>query len=184
MYGCHFNDLPMLMDKQEAEGIYAADKEAMIDTLCRRQARIEVLEKQRPSFTEVVAKLLGNSSTSHKPPSSDIIKPNKKASKWKSKTYGLRDCPAGACQNSIVLNQSLRIVQQISLKPIRFDVSEYRTYPHYCGDCQEVHDTTLPDERVKAGLFDDELTALVANMKHVCHASFLSQYFVIHAELD
>lgn len=186
------------MNRREAEKIYSAGKEAVIDALCRLQAGIDALENQVKSLTETVAKLSKNSSTSHKSPSSDIVKPNKKKLKPGSKrkkggqpghvkhervtfsheeidhtqTYGLNDCPVCASQNLIVFDESPRVLQQISLKPIHFDVTEYRTYPHYCGDCQEVSYATLPDEVVKAGLFDEELTALVAYMKHVCHASF------------
>ncbi len=182
------------MDRREAEKIYTTGKEAVIDALCRMQAGIDALEKQVELLTETVAKLSKNSTTSHKAPSSDIVKLTKKKLKPGSKrkkggqpghvkhervtfsheeidhtqTYSHNDCPV--CASDI--DAPPRVLQQISLKPIRFDVTEYRTYPHYCGDCQEVCYARLPDEVVKAGLFDEELTALVAYMKHVCHASF------------
>ena len=56
------------MDRREAEEIYTAGKEAVIDALCRLQAGIDALENQVKSLTETVAKLSKNSSTSHKAP--------------------------------------------------------------------------------------------------------------------
>jgi len=64
------------MDRQEAEKIYTAGKEAVINVLCHMQARIDALENQVKSLTETVATLSKNSSTSHKAPSSDIVKPS------------------------------------------------------------------------------------------------------------
>ncbi len=93
--------------------------------------------------------------------------------KWINRqNYGLIDCPHCASHDIVLLADPPRMLQQITLKPIRFEVTEYRTYPFYCGHCDEVHYAPLPDEIVKAGLFEAELTALVAYMKHVCHASF------------
>ena len=43
---------------------------------------------------------------------------------------------------------------------------------HWCPHCQKFHYAPLPDAVVKAGLFGPRLTALVAFMKGVCHASF------------
>jgi transposase len=52
------------MDRQEAERIYDAGREAVIETLLSLDARIRELEK-------IVAKLTENSSNSSRPPSSD-----------------------------------------------------------------------------------------------------------------
>jgi len=84
----------------------------------------------------------------------------------------LIDCPHCASDDIVWRPDPPRVLQQIKLKPIRFEVTEHRTYPFYCGHCEAVHCATFPDDVVKAGLFDAELTALVAYMKHVCHASF------------
>ncbi len=73
------------MNRREAEKIYIAGKEAVIDALYRMQAGINALENQVQLLTETVAKLSKNSSISHKAPSSDIVKPNKKKLKPGSK---------------------------------------------------------------------------------------------------
>ena len=192
-----------MMDKQEAEAIYDAGKDAVVEALCRLSARIDELEKQHQGLSEKIAALSKDSSTSHKPPSSDVtkkpktrafIKPLPISEKKKKggqpghpkhnreafspdevdhrQNYGLIDCPHCASDDIVLLPDPPRVVQQIKLKPIRFEVTEHRTYPFYCGHCEAVHYATFPDEVVKAGLFDAELTALVAYMKHVCHASF------------
>ncbi|WDN88817.1 transposase [Desulfosarcina sp. BuS5] len=49
---------------------------------------------------------------------------------------------------------------------------EHRSYPVWCEKCQQIHYMPFPANIVKEGLFKERLTALVAYMKNVCHASF------------
>lgn len=49
---------------------------------------------------------------------------------------------------------------------------EHRSYPVWCPNCQKIHYLPFPPEVVKEGLFKERLTALVAYMKCVDHASF------------
>ena len=51
-------------------------------------------------------------------------------------------------------------------------VTEHRGLAYWCPHCQKFHYAPLPEAVVKAGLFGPRLTALVALMKGVCHASF------------
>ena len=62
------------MDRAEAERIYDAGKEAVIETLLKMDARIQELEKLEQRVVElehIIARLTRNSSNSSRPPSSD-----------------------------------------------------------------------------------------------------------------
>ncbi len=72
-----------MIDKEKAEAIYAAGKEAVVEVLCRLSAWIDELEKQQQVLGEKIATLSKDSSTSHKAPSSDMVK---KPSKTTDKT--------------------------------------------------------------------------------------------------
>lgn len=198
---------------EKAEEIYAAGKAAVVEALCRQQEELAGLEKQNAALGQKVhllekeiARLLKNSATSHKPPSSDITQPKKrgqggqedgsgKAEDKKKRggqpghpkherapfsleavdhtqDYGLECCPECAGAHLVLLDEAPRIQQQMELKEILWEVEEHRAYPFYCLDCEAVHYATFPEEVVKAGLFKERLTALVAYMKHVGHASF------------
>jgi len=67
---------------EKAEEIYAAGKEAVIEALCGQQAEWVELRKQNEilgqkvaQLEKAMARLSKDSSTSHKPPSSDITDP-------------------------------------------------------------------------------------------------------------
>lgn len=60
------------MDRQEAERIYEADKEVVIETLLAMAARINGLEQRILDLERVVSALTRNSSNSSRPPSSDL----------------------------------------------------------------------------------------------------------------
>lgn len=51
---------------------------------------------------------------------------------------------------------------------------------YWCPHCRKLHYAPLPDAVVKAGLFGPRLTALVAFMKGVCHASFTTIRKFLH----
>ena len=51
-------------------------------------------------------------------------------------------------------------------------VTEHYALAYWCNHCQKLHAAQLPEAVKKAGLFGPRLTALVAFMKGVCHASF------------
>lgn len=70
------------MDRQEAERIYNAGKEVVIETLLAMDARIKYLEQKIPELERAIAALSKNSSNSSRPPSSD--KP------WINKTKRIR----------------------------------------------------------------------------------------------
>jgi transposase len=145
-----------------------------------------------------LAKAKKNSSNSSKPPSSDIVKPKKpkgKGRRGKRKQggqpghakhersefppelldgaweYCLSQCPV--CGDALLpSDEAPRTVQQIEIvaKPIRID--EHRGLAYWCETCQKIHYAPLPPEVQKGGLFGPQLTAVVAYMKGMCHASF------------
>ena len=154
------------------------------------KARLEKLER-------LVARLQKDSSKSSKPPSSDIVKPPKKGAKnGKKRKIGAQPghprherpafpsgeidqafdfyfehCPC--CGDKLLPSDCApRVLQQVELveKPIR--IFEYRGQAGWCGSCEKVHYAPLPDELRKAGLIGPRLTALVAYLKGMCHASF------------
>ncbi len=164
------------------------------------EAEVAELEAQVALLSEQVAKLAKNSSTSSKPPSSDIVKPPKPKSKGKRRKgrrkiggqpghakhdrqpfavekltdaweYRLDCCPD--CGGRVQQTTAEpRVVQQVDVvePPIRID--EHRGLAYYCGHCREVHYAPLPPEVERGGLVGPRLTALVAYMKCGCHASF------------
>ncbi len=156
------------------------------------------MKKRLAELESQLAKLGKNSSTSSKPPSSDIVKPpktlktnsNRKRKKggqpghpkhvrppFESKEvdnvtdYILDACPD--CGGSLCSSDKApKVIQQVEIieKPIRID--EHRGLPYWCENCQKVHYGKFPPEVEKGGLFAARLTAQVAYMKCACHASF------------
>ena len=154
------------------------------------KARIEKLELQ-------LAKAQKDSSTSSKPPSSDIVKPprEKHFRRRKLKRGGqpghprherppfppeqidhvhhheLDGCPdCGAKLRPS--KEPPRIHQHAELREKLIDVHEHRCHAQWCPRCKQVVFAPLPLEVMAAGLSGAGLTALVAYMKGACHASF------------
>jgi transposase len=144
-----------------------------------------------------LAKAKKNSSNSSKPPSSDMVRPPKPSAKDGKKRkrgaqpghpqhvrpifppeavdhiepHTLDCCPD--CGGSLRLaKRPPDVLQQIEITETPTIVTEHRGLAYWCPHCQKLHYAPLPDAVVKAGLFGPRLTALVAFMKGVCHASF------------
>ena len=162
-----------------------------------RQLLIEQLQKKVADQENVVARLSKNSSNSSKPPSSDITRPKpKRLPKGKRKIgaqpghpryerplfsetditefydYRLTACPECNNPDVIFLDRPPRIIQQMELEKIMVLKEEHRSYPVWCKSCGKIHYHLFPEHVVKEGLFKERLTALVAYMKAVDHASF------------
>jgi transposase len=154
------------------------------------QERIAVLEAE-------LAKANKNSSNSSKPPSSDMVKPPKPPRKDGKKRqrggqpgheqhlrcefppeaidrvvpYTLDCCPD--CGGKLRPFQNpADVVQQVEITETPTMVSEHQGLAYWCPHCHKLHCAPLPEAVEKAGLFGPRLTALVAFMKGVCHASF------------
>jgi len=149
------------------------------------------------SLEAELAKAKKNSSNSSKPPSSDMVKPPKPSAKSGKKRkrggqpghpqhlrpifppeavnqvepHTLDCCPD--CGGSLRLaKRPPEVLQQVETTETPTIVTEHQGLAYWCPHCQKFHYAPLPDAVVKAGLFGPRLTAFVAFMKGVCHASF------------
>ena len=186
------------MTPDEALALYNAGPKVVIKVLCDLSNTIESLQEQIKVLEVKVAKLSKNSSNSSKRPSSDDItkpKSSKKEKKGKRKIGGqpghdrhdrplfapeeigkvhhyiLVSCPD--CHGEVSITEGEpRIIQQIELLEVPLIREEHRSYPVWCPTCGKIHYMPFPPEVYKEGLFKERITALVAYMKNVCHASF------------
>jgi hypothetical protein len=82
-------------------------------------------------------------------------------------------CPHCASEDIVWLEDvPPRVTQQSEIQEIVVTREEHRAYAYRCEGCGKIHYAELPEAVHKEGLFKARLTALVAYMKHVCHASF------------
>lgn len=193
----------MKRNRSETQRRKAARRDAKIARLEAENARLRAenaeLKKRLEKVERLVAKLRKDSSTSSKPPSSDIVKPPKdaKTSKKKGKRkkgaqpghpkherepfapeeideireYTIDSCPD--CGTKLVPgDEAPRVVQQVEIVDVPIRIEEHRGHPGWCSTCQKVHYARLPAEVEKGQLAGPRLTALVAYMKGACHASF------------
>lgn len=189
-----------MMRREEAQEICRQGNEAVIDVLCEQSAAIDSLKKETGELKRRIARLSKNSSNSHKSPSSDdITKPKSKTRKKKkgqrsiggqpghskherppfpeeeideSYTHTETHCPHCDRQMEPMENQEPKVIQQVEIKEVPVIKTEHISYPMWCEHCQQIHYGPFPPEVVKEGLFKERITALVAYLKHVCHASF------------
>ena len=163
------------------------------------QDSVETLNKRINTLEEKLAALKKNSRNSSKPPSSDIVKPKKpKTSENEAKRkvggqpghnkhtrplytedqidnvhpYAYSSCPDCGGNVTLRLDIEPRRKQQLEIKGIPTVKEEHCCYAVWCEDCQKIHYKPFPESVVKAGFFQERITALVAYMKYVCHASF------------
>jgi len=161
------------------------------------QSSLDQLRGELIEVKKQLAQALKNSSTSSKPPSSDIVKPSKsRRGKGRSKrpqggqlghprherldfpphdvevhSYRLDHCPD--CGHRLEEAQTApRIIQQVELPDQPIHVEEHQGLAFWCRRCQVVHYAPLPAVVERGGLLGPRLTALVAYLKGVCHASF------------
>jgi transposase len=162
--------------------------------------RIAALEKQVEELSVLLAKALKNSSTSSKPPSSDIVKPPKKTpattpdGKCKKggqpghprvlrqpfspdevatiKRYVLEVCPDCGGTVSLVTDKVERVIQQAEVMPAPICIEEHRGGAYQCSGCGKIHYVPMPATVERGGLIGPVLTAQIAYMKGALHASF------------
>lgn len=187
------------MTRDEALVLYNSGSATVVETLCDLSHTIDAQQRQIKELEIKIAKFSKNSSNSGKRPSSDdITKPKtgkKDSKKGKRKIGGqpgherhvrdpftedeidlphryiLAGCPI--CDGQVdLLDKPPRIIQQMDLVEVPIIKHEHRSYPVWCEKCQKIHYMPFPDHIVKEGLFKARLTATVAYMKNVCHASF------------
>ncbi len=174
------------------EALFGANER--IATLEGENAR---LREENVLLKQQLAAARKDSSTSSKPPSSDMVKPPKPPPRDGKKRklgaqpgheqhlrspfppeavnkfvpYTLDGCPD--CGGSLRLSKrSPDVLQQVEITAAPTIVTEHQGLAYWCPHCQKFHYAPLPEPVVKSGLFGPRLTALVAFMKGVCHASF------------
>ena len=162
------------------------------------RARTSQLEQVVHQLQEQLAKEQKNSSTSSKPPSSDIVKPPKSPADpaqekrhiggqpghplhvrepfppeqlTRTELHQLRTCPECG-QELEATAEPPRVVQQLDLAEVQFTIEEHRSHLSWCPHCQKKYAAPLPARIEAGGLFGPRLTALVAYLKGSCHASF------------
>lgn len=160
---------------------------------------VDTLNTKNRTLEEELATAKKNSRNSSKPPSSDIVKPKKpktREKEGKRKAGGQPGHPRHtrplytedqinvrhphvypACPNcggevTLRLDLEPRRVQQIEIETMPVLKEEHCSYAVWCEDCEEIHYKPFPESVVKAGFFQERITALIAYMKYVCHASF------------
>jgi len=185
------------MRVEEALAIYNTGSEAVVKTLCDFSSAIESQQTTIKELETRIARLSKNSSNSGKRPSSDDIT---KAQSNKNKvgkrkiggqpghaknerplfaeqeidkfhSYILTVCPD--CNGEVrIMEGKPRIIQQMELVNVPLIKEEHRSYPVWCEKCGKIHYMPLPSNILREGLFKERITAFVAYMKNVCHASF------------
>lgn len=175
-------------------------KRELLATIDRLEKRIVQQDKRIAELEAEVTRLRKNSSTSSKPPSSDIVKPPKvspagPSSKKKRQRggqpgharharapfspeqvdevfeYTVDKCPI----HGIAIEPGTgppRIVQQAELPPRLINVFEHRALGSWCPRCKQVHYAPLPPHVRNGGLGGPRLTALAAYLKGACHCSY------------
>ena len=162
------------------------------------RAQVEALQASLAQLQQQLAQARKNSSTSSKPPSWDIVKPPKAppTAQQTARTIGGQpghpkhqrpllppeqvqatfDYRPGCCPDC---GGDLRptgcgphVVQQVDLPEVPLRIEEHRRHEGYCPVCAKVHHGRLPAAVQHGGLLGPRLTALVAYLKGVCHASF------------
>jgi transposase len=175
---------------------------------CRRlQARVDSLEADLAALKEVVAQLgrqlaaaRKDSSTSSKPPSSDLVKPPKpsppegqdrrriggqpghpkheraafptESINGGSFDHRLDGCPSCGQDLRPMRTVAPRVVQQVDVREIPLSIQEHRSHSAWCPHCQKVFEAPLPPGIARGGLVGPSLTTLIAYLKGACHASY------------
>ena len=166
---------------------------------CQRlQEEVQSLRAAVAQLQEQLAAAHKDSSTSSKPPSSDIVKPPKPpaspgvAPRRRGGQPGhakherapfhpeqvtlfaehpLDACPC--CGGPLRRNGGLaRVVQQIDFQQPPLTVEQHTSPEYWCDHCARSYKAALPAAIETGGLLGPRLTALVAYLKGVCHASF------------
>lgn len=168
--------------------------QAQVDSLRQQLDALQVIVAQ---LQEQLAAARKDSSTSSKPPSSDVVKPPPPPlPQGQSKRrpggqpghpkheralfppemvtpflHTLDACPC--CSGELRRNAHFaNIVQQVDFCPPQLTVEEHTSPEYWCGHCHRGYYAAMPRHIQKGGLVGPRLTALIAYLKGVCHASF------------
>jgi transposase len=161
------------------------------------QARLDALAAEMLAMREQLAAARKDSSTSSKPPSSDIVKPKPAQDASTAKrsiggqpghpkhdrrpfppeqvnrffVHSLDACPC--CGGPLRRNGDFAdVVQQVDIKQPPLRIEQHTSPEYWCDRCQRGCKAPMPLYIAKGGLVGPELTALIAYMKGPCHASY------------
>jgi transposase len=172
---------------------------------CRRLQRqldaqavqIKALQAELLRLQEKLAAAHKDSSTSSKPPSSDIVKPPRAGAEGgerrsiggqpghpkherepfsaeqvtRFQEHVLDACPD--CGGRLRRNGHLaRVVQQVDIVRPPLTIEQHTSPEYWCGRCQRAFKAPMPSAIERGGLVGPQLTALIAFLKGACHASF------------
>jgi transposase len=168
-------------------------------------ARVDTLLAAVSQLGEQLAAARKTSSTSSKPPSSDIVKPKPPTDENSGKrsiggqighhkherqpfpteqiTYfaehALQACPCctGELQRNVPLD---RIIQQADIATPALTIEQHTRRAYWCVNCQRSYFAPLPLHIDKGGLVGPRLTGLIAYMKGPCHASYSTVRTFLH----
>jgi transposase len=146
---------------------------------------------------ELLAAARKDSSTSSKPPSSDLVKPKptqdanatkrslggqpghpkherapfppEQVSHFEEHTLAVCPCCGGSLRRN---GQVAKVVQQVDIEKPPLVIEQHTSPEYWCEQCQKPYQAPMPLHLDKGGLVGLELTALIAFMKGACHASF------------
>jgi transposase len=161
----------------------------------KQAAEIKTLKEVIAQLEEKITQLEKNSNNSSKPPSSDIVKPNRilrKVSRKKRKRGGQRGHrkfsrqPFEPEQVEEIIEYELKdkdaeglkpldewfIIQQIELPEKMYKVIEHRARKYIDPVTGKTHIAPIPDAIRKGGLLGSDVTAFAAFMKGRCHMSY------------
>jgi transposase len=164
------------------------------------QAENDQLRAALEDVKEQLAEAKKDSSTSHKPPSSDLVKPPGTPTNGKpgaqpehpghfrspylpeelTGRFDYRHCQCPDCGGKLdELPEPVRIIQQVDVREIQQSIEEHRSYASWCPHCDKKFTQPIPDAIAGQGLLGPHLRTLIAYLKAVCHASFstIRKYF-------
>lgn len=176
-----------MLDKKAAMGIYNSGRDATVRKLLEYDMQVEELKSK-------VDRLSKNSSNSSKPPSSDIVKPDRAQKRRDKKkrvcggqlghpryerrpfnpeeitekfAYTLTSCPD--CGGKLVKQdkEQSRVIHQVEIRQDPLDRIEHTACGYWCEKCQKIHHAAIPLEIKREGLFKENLSATVCFLKFV-----------------
>jgi transposase len=163
-----------------------------------QQVQLDTLQATVSRLQEQLAGARKNSSTSSKPPSSDIVKPPKSPNQEQTRrsqggqpghpkheralfpqelvnesfNYYPGSCCPDCGHDLRPTGFGPRIIQQVDVPEVPLYIEEHRCHEAFCSHCNKVHHGCLPLPVLQGGLLGPRLTTLVAYLKGVCHASY------------
>ncbi len=166
------------------------------EQLAKKDSIAKTLEAEVATVREQLAVAKKDSTTSSKPPSSDIVKPKSPLPDGSKRAIGgqpghpkherqpfppeqvthfethlLTCCPdcGGPLRPS---GDKAKVVQQVDVQKPPLVIEQHTCPEFWCDRCQSGFQAAMPKHIEKGGLVGQQLTALIAFMKGGCHASF------------